>query len=86
MKTTKKEITALYEAGKLKDLCKHIISDGTKADIINALKLMFDMGGQEYEIIFHSLPYSRGGKYARHTSDLHSTQKWEIVEYGVSGY
>ena len=55
MKATKKEITALYEAGKLKDLCSHIITDGTKADIINALKIMFDLGGEEYEITFESL-------------------------------
>lgn len=77
---TKKEIKKLYEAGKLTRLMPHIITDGTKADIINALFLLFKQGSQEYNITFESLPYSRGGKYKRHTSTLHSNQKWEICE------
>lgn len=83
MKKTKKEIKEFLEAGKLKNLCNYIISDGTKLDIIDALKMMFDLGGEEYEITFESLPYSRGGRYARHTSTLHSTQSW-FISIGIT--
>ena len=86
MKTTKKEIKQLLETGKMSNLTNIVITDGTQSDLINALKMMFDLGREQYEITFESLPYSRGGKYTRHTSTLHSTQKWEIVEYGISGY
>ena len=75
---TKKEIKSLYENWKLSGLMNNIISDGTKSDIINALYLLFQKGGEEYNVSFESLPYSRGGRYARHTSTLDSTQKWEI--------
>lgn len=83
---TKKEIKELYDAGKLKNLMQCIITDGTKKDIVDALYLLFKQEKEVYEVNFESLPYSRGGKYARHTSTLHSTQRWEVVEYGASGY
>jgi hypothetical protein len=82
---TKKEVKELYEAGKLKGLMMHIISDGTKSDVINALQMLINYGGGEETITFESVPYSRGGKWKRHTSTLSSTQKWEVVE-GGSGY
>ena len=83
MKTTKKEIAALYAAGKLNSLLANIISNNSKADIINALKLIFDKERDEYSAFFESVPYSRGGKYARHTSTLHSNQSWFLTK-GVS--
>lgn len=83
---TKKEIKQLLEAGKLRNLMKYIITDGTKSDTINALYLLFKQNSGEYNITFESCPYSRGGKYRRHTTTLHSTQKWEVVEYGSSGF
>lgn len=83
---TKKEIKELLESGKLENLKKHIITDGTKSDIINALYLLFAKGKDEYNISFESVPYSRGGKYARHTSTLHSTQKWEVVDLSGEYY
>jgi hypothetical protein len=46
---------------------------------------MFKQGSGEYNVSFESVPYSRGGKFKRHTSTLHSTQKWEIVD-GVNEY
>ena len=75
---TKKEIKSLYENKKLKYLNEYVIFDGTKKDLIDALYLLFKKGSDEYNIDFESVPYSRGGKYKRHTSTLHSTQKWEI--------
>lgn len=83
---TKKEIKELLEAGKLENLKKYIITDGTKKDEIDALYLLFKQESDEYNITFESVPYSNGGKYARHTSTLHSTQKWEVVEFGNSGF
>ena len=83
---TKKEIKQLLEAGKLNMLINYIITDGTKSDIINALFILFKHGGEEYNISFESLPYSRGGRYARHTSTLYSTQKWEICGTDENGY
>lgn len=77
---TKKEIAELLNAGKLTNLMMHVITDGTKRDIINALHLMFKQESDSYDITFESIPYSRGGKYARHTSTLHSTQSWKIIE------
>ena len=78
MKTSKKEIKNLLDAGKLKDLIQYVVTDTTKADLINALYLLFSKGGDQYHITFESLPYSRGGKYARHTSTLNSTQNWQV--------
>lgn len=75
----------MYDAGKLKSLMHHIITDGTKKDIIDALYLLFKEEKQVYEITFESLPYSRGGNYKRHTSLLYSTQSWYIKKYD-SGY
>ena len=87
MKTyTKKEVKNLYDSGKLSNLTNYVISNGTKADIIDALQLLLNKGSEEYDVRFESLPYSRGGKYARHTSALCSTQKWEVVEGGISGF
>lgn len=83
---TKKEISELLNAGKLDSLMNHIITNGTKRDIIDALYLLFQKGSDSYNITFESVPYSRGGKYARHTSTLHSTQSWKIEEIGESGY
>ena len=84
-KMTKKEIKSLFENGKLKSLMSNIIYDGTKQDAIDALCLLFKKGSDEYNVTFESLPYSKGGKYARHTTTLHSTQSWEIKEY-IAGY
>lgn len=82
---TKKEIKQLLESGKLESLKNYIIYDGTKKGLIDALYLLFEQNSLEYQISFQSLPYSRGGKYALHTSTLYSTQKWEVVE-GGNGY
>ena len=78
MKITKKEIRNLLEAGKLNELQQYIISDNTKADKINALQILFKKEKDFYNIEFESLPYSRGGRYKRHTSTLHSVQSWEL--------
>ena len=68
-------------------MLKHyIITDGSKRDTIDALYLLFKQGSDEYQISFQSLPYSRGGKYARHTSTLYSVQKWEIIEMSDGFY
>lgn len=83
---TKKEIKSLYESKKLNSLLYSILYDGTKADLINALYLLFKKGGEEYNVSFESLPYSRGGRYVRHTSTLYSTQKWEIKESAEGNY
>ena len=80
-KITKNEIKSLFENGKLKSLMSNIIYDGTKQDANDALYLLFKKGSDEYNVTFESLPYSRGGRYAKHTSTLHSTQSWEIKEY-----
>jgi len=77
---TKKEIAELLNAGRLSNLMENIITDGTKRDTIDALYLLFKQGDDSYDITFESIPYSRGGKYARHTSTLHSTQSWKIIE------
>lgn len=84
-KISKKEVKQLYEAGKLKPLMMHIISDGTKSDIIDALQLLINCGGSSETIKFESLPYSRGGKYARHTSTLTSVQSWQVCRCGDDG-
>jgi len=83
---TKKEIKSLYDAGKLKNLIPYIITDGTKKDAVNALYLLFKEERGEYRVAFESLPYSRGGKYARHTSTLYSSQRWEVREIGGEFY
>lgn len=83
---TKKEIKELYKAGKLKGLMNHIITDGTQSDIIDCLYLLFKKGGDSYEVTFESIPYSRGGKYRRHTSTLRSVQTWGIEYWENSGY
>ena len=80
-KITKNEIKSLFENGKLKSLMSNIIYDGTKQDAIDALYLLFKKGSDEYNVTFESLPYSKGGRYTRHTTTLHSTQSWEIKEY-----
>ena len=80
MKITKKQIKKLVDANQVDALLKHIITNGTKKDKIDALSLLFKSSGEEYEISFESVPYSRGGRYTRHTSTLTSTQKWEVVE------
>ncbi len=85
-KITKKEVKSIYEAGKCANLMKHIITDGSKKDTIDALYLLFKTGSGSYERTFESVPYSRGGKYARHTSTLHTTQSWGVEELGASGY
>ena len=77
---TKKEIKSLYENKKLKYLNEYVIFDGTKKDLIDALYLLFKKGSDEYNIDFESVPYSRGGKWTRHTSTLHSVQSWKIEE------
>jgi len=82
---TKKQVKELFEAKKLTRLMNYIITDGTKTDTINALYLLMSKGGDEYDITFESVPYSRGGKYKRHTSTLCSAQKWEVIE-GDNGY
>jgi len=79
MKTiTKKEVKELLNAGKLTELKKYIITDGSTSDTINALHLLMAKKSDEYYVSFESLPYSRGGKYKRHTSTLSSIQKWEV--------
>ena len=83
---TKKEIKAAYEAGKCENLMEYIVTDSTKSDIINALYLLFKKGGDEYQISFESLPYSRGGKYRRHTSTLVSVQSWKVDQYENGEY
>ena len=83
---TKKEIKSLYESGKLSLLMNNIVSDGTKKDLIDALYLLFKKGSDEYIIEFESVPYSRGGKWRRHTSTLHSVQSWKIEERDGSYY
>ena len=83
---TKKEIKAAYEAGKCENLMEYIVTDSTKSDIINALYLLFKKGGDEYQISFESLPYSRGGKYRRHTSTLVSVQSWKVDQYENGAY
>lgn len=86
MKANKKEIKQLLEAGKLYNLTNFVITDGTQSDLINALKMMFDLGREQYDVEFESLPYSRGGKYARHTTTLHSTQQWVVSQDARGAY
>ena len=83
---TKKEIRELLINGKLNNLLKYTINNGTTDDKVDALYLLFKQESDSYVVEFESLPYSRGGKYARHTSTLTSHQTWRVVEYGVSGY
>ena len=83
---TKKEIRELLKSGKLNNLLKYTINNGTTADQVDALYLLFKQESDIYVVEFESLPYSRGGKYARHTSTLTSHQTWRVVEHGVSGY
>jgi len=80
MKVTKKQVKELLEAKKLASLIQYVITDGSKSDMVNALHILINTGSAEYKVSFESLPYSRGGKYARHASTLYSTQKWEVKE------
>ena len=86
MKTTKQEVKIAYENGKMDELLQYIITDGTKSDIVNALYLMLKNNSGEYEATFDSVPFSKGGKYKRHTTKLKTTQKWEIIYNENTGY
>lgn len=83
---TKKEITELYKSGSLNKLMAHIITDNTQSDIVNALYLLFKAERGEYNVTFESVPYSRGGRYARHTSTLHSIQSWDVYCFDGNYY
>ena len=83
---TKKEIRELLKSGKLTNLLTHTITNGTTVDQVDALYLLFKQEFDSYVVEFESLPYSKGGRYKRHTSILTSHQIWRVVEYGVSGY
>jgi len=86
MKTiTKIQIAQLVKEGKIENLKKHLVFFNKK-QLIDALHLMFNEKNTSYDVSFESVPYSRGGKYARHTGTLNSTQSWSIQEYGVSGF
>lgn len=82
---TKKEINKLLEDGCLENLKRYIITDGTKKDTIDALYLLFKKNYDTYEVTFDSLPYSKGGRYLRHTTTLLSVQRWEIIE-DINGF
>ncbi len=86
MKMTKKEIRIAYDNGEMRNLMPYIITDETKLDTVNALYLMFLKGSGEYEVTFDSVPFSKGGKYKRHTTKLKTTQKWEIIYNEHTGY
>jgi hypothetical protein len=82
---TKSEVRQLIANGKVENLMKYCVYFND-SQLESAIYQMLNTKEGSYVVSFQSLPYSKGGKYARHTSTLTSLQEWKVVLWNDKYY